>query len=98
MGIQDVYNEVYEELGKVIREAAARKVKKERKPRPKKPKKFWYTVCVHDVTKEELLRVVGPKCAEYEPGCACCEAHLQWQREGTMDVLVERSYLVGKEM
>lgn len=42
------------------------------------------------MTAHEVEKTYGPRCEDYEPLCACCQAWTQWNQTGTVLVTMER--------
>lgn len=42
------------------------------------------------LTAPEVESCYGPRCKDFEPGCACCEAWLQWNKTGKVSITVSR--------
>ncbi len=60
---------------------------------PKKDMPSWITLRM-PMTKQELVKFIGPKCATYEKGCPSCDNWELWRRTKEADVSVVRDVLV----
>lgn len=49
----------------------------------------WADVEVY-LSAAEVESCFGPRCEEYEPYCACCQAWFQWQKTGKVSVTITR--------
>ena len=47
------------------------------------------------VTHYEMETLFGPRCNDYEPGCACCKAWLSWDSSGKVTVNLHRNKLIA---